>query len=134
MHVSQIELAEELRLFFVTIYFRTDGAERHRNAYIEVRVGNTDAASDVRANDVAGSIGESAMDHLVTDVRTKTQCSILTANKERTIWFQIGFSPAAIGRYVVFLKTQRSLSPTDPMPFTMTFLEIDIGFDDVQII
>ena len=48
--------------------------------------------------------------------------------------FEIGFSPAAIGRYVVFLKTQRSLSPTDPMPFTMTFLEIDIGFDDVQII
>ena len=60
-------------MFFVTFYFRNEPAPTYnwegRNRFIEVRVGDVDAAIDKRANPVVGNIEDRVGMDKIFDVR-----------------------------------------------------------------
>ena len=48
--------------------------------------------------------------------------------------FQLGFSPAPSGRYVVFRRTDIIVqNPPDTAPYNMFFTEVDIGLEEANI-
>ena len=67
----QIDLVVPQRVFYVTFYFRADADYllwTGRNRFIEIRVGDVDAAVDHYANPIAGNLEDKAGTDTIVDV------------------------------------------------------------------